>query len=82
MNSDLIRRKILEILADEEQLTRSELVEELAKDRDFHGVEPRSLEIDLHHNHLPRLDDEQYIEYDPRNGDVTLWKEPEWLENM
>ncbi|RBI58763.1 hypothetical protein DMJ13_25855 [halophilic archaeon] len=77
MVTDLVRRRILSILADEEVMTRTELAEVLAGDEDIPATDTQSLEISLHHNHLPRLDDNHYIEYDPRTGDIVLWKDPQ-----
>lgn len=77
-----IRRKILSILADQETTTRSELAAELATDEDVSATDVEALETSLHHNHLPKLDDEQYIEYDVRNGDVVLWKQEDALRSQ
>jgi len=29
------------------------------------------------HHHLPKVDEGQYVDDDPRSGDVVLWREPE-----
>jgi hypothetical protein len=70
-----IRRRILSILFEHSEHTRSELAEQLATDSDISTCDTHHLEIVLHHNHLPRLDDERYIEYDPRSGDLRRWKD-------
>ncbi|MFH5800498.1 HalOD1 output domain-containing protein [Haladaptatus sp. CMAA 1911] len=72
-----IRQRILSILSENSEHTRSELAERLATDSDIPTCDTHHLEIVLHHNHLPRLDDKQYIEYDPRSGDLRRWKDPE-----
>lgn len=79
MISDPVRRRILSILAEEGNTTRSELAAMLATDESIPAANTESFEIRLHHDHLPRLADEQYIQYDARNGDIVLWKEPQWI---
>jgi len=29
------------------------------------------------HHRLPKVDEGQYVDDDPRSGDVVLWREPE-----
>ena len=82
MISDPVRRTIVVVLAERGQTTRAELAEALAEAEDVPGTDADALEIHLHHNHLPRLDDEQYLEYDARSGDVVPWKEPEWVQQL
>jgi len=46
--------------------------------------ERRRLAIDLHHRHLPKLDEAGLIEYDPRSNTVRYWGQPtleKWLEH-
>jgi hypothetical protein len=74
---DPLRRTILTVLADEETMTRTSLAALLAADEDVPTADTRSLEIVLHHSHLPKLDDENYIEYDARSGDIVLWQDRE-----
>ena len=74
MVTNQIRRTVLSVLVDERQTTRAKLASELASDDAIPATDVESLEIALHHNHLPKLADERYIEYDTRNGDVVLWK--------
>jgi hypothetical protein len=73
----LIRRRILSILSEHSEHTRSELAEQLATDPDIPTCDTHHLEVVLHHNHLLRLDYERYIEYDPRSGDLRRWEDPE-----
>lgn len=78
-----IRRTALCFLIDEPQMTRRELAEKIADEVNDVSVTDRdTLEVVLHHNHLPRLHDERYVEYDPRNGDVVLWKDPEAVDRQ
>jgi hypothetical protein len=75
MVTDPVRRAILSVLADEGTVTRTDLVAHLATDADIPTSNTDSLEIALHHSHLPRLADENYIEYDARSGDIVLWQD-------
>jgi DNA-binding transcriptional ArsR family regulator len=77
MIADPVRRKILSVLADEQMMSRSDLGEVLASDEDIPAADTHDLEMSLHHNHLPKLTDDNYIEYDTRTGDVVLWKDPQ-----
>lgn len=72
-----VRQKVLSLLADGECLTRTELAEAAARDADVPYESVDRLEVVLHHEHLPKLEDCQYVEYDARNGDVVLWDDPE-----
>lgn len=82
MITNAVCRRILSILAEEGNTTRSELAAVLAADETIPAADIRSFEISLHHDHLPRLADEHYIEYDARNGDIVLWKEPQWILSL
>lgn len=77
MVTNPVRRTILSVLADEERMTRTELAAVLATDEDIPAADTQPIEIDLHHNHLPKLAHDSYIEYDARTGAVILWKDPE-----
>ena len=76
-----LRRKILTLLIDRRELTRSELATILAADPDVPTSDARHLEIALHHNHLPRLEEKSIIEYDQRTGDVVRWEAPEAIQS-
>lgn len=56
-----------------------------AADRDTSGVPSRdAVARDLHHDHLPRLDDAGVIEYDRRQGTVRYDGRPsieEWVDH-
>lgn len=77
MVSNSIRKQILTVLAEEETMRRADLAEVLAAAEEIPTADTRTIEIALHHNHLPRLDDENVIEYDVRTGDIVLWEDPE-----
>lgn len=77
-----VRQKVLTLLADDRFLARTELAEKIASDEDISYESVQRLEVVLHHNHLPKLADQQYIEYDERNGDVALWKDPETVKSL
>ena len=77
-----IRRRILSVLVEHRELTRSELAERLATDPDVPTSDVYHLEINLHHNHLPKLDDEEYIEYDLRMGDLKRWKDAQEIQAL
>ena len=66
------------ILVEQRHMTLRDLAERIAAEpNDVSERDPGTLELVLHHNHLPRLDDELYVEYDPRAGDVILWEDPQ-----
>lgn len=68
-----VRRTVLEYLCEEHRLHREEIVERAAADPDLSWEDAERFEIGLHHNHLPKLEEAGYVEYDWRNGDVVLW---------
>ena len=72
-----VRRRVLSRLTDEPRVELEELAATLADDDAVPTDDPDRIAVALHHNPLPRLDDELYVEYDHRNGDVVLWKDPE-----
>ena len=76
-----IRRKILSLLIERRELTRPELAAFLVADPDLSATDAQHLEIVLHHNHLPRLAEQSFIEYDPRTGEIVRWKDPEVIES-
>lgn len=77
-----VRKKALELMADEGVLTRTELAEAVATDEGVPREDADRLKAAMHHNHLPKLDDHQYVEYDERNGDVVLWTDPETVRSL
>jgi hypothetical protein len=69
----------------------SELVTDVLRLRaEIEGIDPtddmrESIRIELHHKHLPKLQDENIIEYDTRSDDVRYWAQPtieEWTEHV
>ena len=77
-----LRRKILTLLVEQRELTRPELAAILADDPDVSATDPKYLEIVLHHNHLPKLADKSFIDYDSRTGDINRWEEPEAIKSQ
>lgn len=77
-----LRRKILAVLVEHRELTRSELTDILAVDPELPTACPEHLAIVLHHNHLPRLAEQSFIEYDHRTGDISRWKEPAVIQSQ
>lgn len=69
-----IRRKILELLTDRGETTRSEIAAQLADDSELLTTDPHHLEIIFHHNHLPTLDGNLFTEYDPRTVDQLCYR--------
>lgn len=76
--ADRRRREILDILQQQETpVDRRDLAEEVATaerdtdpaDLSEHAIE--SVEITLHHNHLPRLDEAGFLTYDTQQNLVT-----------
>ncbi|WP_225335237.1 DUF7344 domain-containing protein [Halomicrobium urmianum] len=69
--ADQRRRDALVVLASEEELSRDRLAEVLAaRDQD-------DLALQLHHVHLPKLDDAGLIDYDPDEGTAVYRGHPE-----
>ena len=75
-----LRRRVLEVLTEEGTCNRDELAARLREDETMTTPEADQLDLHLHHTHLPKLANAQYVDYDPRNGDVALWKESEDVE--
>ncbi|MFC7214659.1 hypothetical protein ACFQO4_11300 [Saliphagus sp. GCM10025334] len=71
-----VRRRVMSLLVDREIATREELVAMLSDDETLSEREVERLETMLHHDHLPRLEEELLVEYDDRNGDVVLRTDP------
>lgn len=78
----VIRREVLVKLLSQHSSTRTKLAEELAAAEDVAIDDPERLEIVLHHIHLPKLDDEQFVEYDARTGDIILWKNAKTIKSL
>lgn len=70
-----IRRAILAKLAERRTWTRTDLAAALESDEQVDEVDRGRIEVGLHHDHLPKLADGQYLDYDRRNGDVVRWKD-------
>ena len=80
--SDSTRGKILSILVDRDEMTRSELAEHLAADPSVHSSDVDHLEIVLHHKHLPKLEQNSYLEYDYRTGIVVQLQDPREIRSQ
>mgnify|MGYP006279726925 CR=1 FL=1 len=66
-----------------EVATLSDLVEALASEAS--EEERDRLAINLHHRHLPKLDDAGIVEYDPRSNTARYWGQPtveKWAEHV
>lgn len=77
-----IRRRIVAILVDRNTVHRKELAQLLASDEMIAQDDSERIEIALHHNRLPKLNDELVVEYDRRNGDVVLWVDSDTATKM
>ncbi|WP_323675893.1 hypothetical protein [Halorubellus sp. PRR65] len=73
-----VRRRLLEVILDEpREWTRDELAAALVEwDQDVVRVSSTAphreeILIELHHDHLPRLDDAALLSYDPEDGTVS-----------
>lgn len=71
-----VRRRVVSALIEHDILRREEVAEMLAADETIAADDPERIETVLHHQHLPHLDEELFVEYDHRTGDVVLWKDP------
>ncbi|WP_336000022.1 DUF7344 domain-containing protein [Halorientalis halophila] len=61
----------------------SDLIDALASEDD--AVDRDRLAIDLHHRHLPKLDDAGIVDYDPRSHTARYWGQPtveKWAEHV
>jgi len=74
------RRELLSVLLDSRVGDRRDLAERLARSRTTDCDDAERLEVALHHVHLPKLDEQQYVDYDARSGDVALWEDPGTVE--
>lgn len=76
--SSTTRRRLLTLLLDDPSRTRDELATiltgwEATTNRPMAAPSDRArIEVDLHHSHLPLLDDLGVVSYDPTNGRVVL----------
>lgn len=69
------RRAVLETLATTSgPMSLSELLGEMRDEGRANAVR-----VDLHHNHLPRLDRAGFVRYDPQEQVVDLTREPRQL---
>lgn len=69
------RRSILRYLVStpEDSVTIDAIAEHIAEEMD---IESKSVKIDCHHTHLPKLNDSGVIDYDQRMGDVRYNRTP------
>lgn len=74
----IVRHGVLRRLLHTERTTRATLAEDLAE-ADRIAAEADRLEVQLHHDHLPTLEDEEFIEYDPASGEVRRAMDPETI---
>lgn len=77
----IVRQGVLRRLFHTEQTTRAALAEDLAE-ADPIAAEADRLEVQLHHDHLPTLEDEEFIEYDPETGEVRRAMDPETIVDV
>jgi serine/threonine protein kinase HipA of HipAB toxin-antitoxin module len=66
-----------------EVATLEDLLEALAPNAD--DEERERLAINLHHRHLPKLDDAGIVDYDPRSNTARYWGQPtveKWAEHV
>lgn len=66
--SHTVRRRILTALLTDNLRWKDEFESPEFRPAD---TEPESVRIDLHHVHLPKLDDAGFIDWDPEMGQVT-----------
>lgn len=84
LSNDCRRRACLFLRrAGVEVATLQDLVDALAPNA---GDEERErLAINLHHRHLPKLDDAGIVDYDPRSNTARYWGQPtveKWAEHV
>lgn len=77
-----LRRRVVSALIERDTLRRAELAEIVAADQVVPADDPERVEILLHHQHLPALEEAMIVEYDRRNGDVALWKDPDTAADL
>lgn len=75
----IVRRRVLQRLLSDERTTREALATDLAEN-DRIEVDVDRLEVQLHHDHLPSLEDEAFLEYDPGTGEVRRVMDPETID--
>jgi hypothetical protein len=66
-----------------EVATLDDLVDALASDAS--DEERERLAINLHHRHLPKLDEAGIVDYDPRSNTARYWGQPtveKWAEHV
>ncbi|NHN58935.1 MULTISPECIES: hypothetical protein [Halorussus] len=79
--ADPVRREALRHLgeADEDVLGLAALADAVAAGRSDDAVEARSLAVELHHAHLPKLESHGVAAYDPERRTVE-YRGREWLD--
>ncbi|RDI70203.1 DUF7344 domain-containing protein [Halopelagius longus] len=66
------RRAVVDILAEKDRpVTRSSLVKQVTAEVQDAEQDPDQMEIELHHNHLPKLDEAGLLDYWPEDGCAT-----------
>jgi len=84
LSNDCRRRVCLFLRRSEvEVATLSDLVDVLASEAT--AEERDRLAINLHHRHLPKLDDAGIVDYDPRSNTARYWGQPtveKWAEHV
>ncbi|SIR77085.1 DUF7344 domain-containing protein [Natronorubrum thiooxidans] len=76
------RRRVMSLLVEHDVLRREQVARELADDDAVPEAETERIDVELHHHHLPKLDDEQFIDYDHRSGDVVLWEDADTVTEL
>lgn len=82
------RRCVLGIIDEENITDREKLARQIAAIDDGQPIEYVSSEVqnqislELHHKHLPKLDEMGIIEYDPRQGDIRSVDLPDTIVSV
>ena len=66
-----VHRKVLALLSERSKTTAEELAREAVDDEDVPFRSADQLALVLHHRCLPKLEDENYVRYDPDSGTVV-----------
>ncbi|GAA0669915.1 ArsR family transcriptional regulator [Natronoarchaeum mannanilyticum] len=71
------RRNVCEVVAAaEREFLPLEEVSERVASRDHDGADPQTVRVELHHVHLPKLDDAGLLEYDHELNTVRYESDP------
>lgn len=78
--SDSRRRGVVNYLANQQEVAGLDELATAIAEREVDGEPDEELvdrlSTELHNVHLPRLADEQVVEYDPRSDTVRYWGQP------